>query len=173
MHRNCETIKFAVISIPLIRFATAQDAHAIAAMSRDYIEQGLGWSWTMARVRAVISDPCSNAIAIGARSAIIGFGIMQYSELSAHLALLAVHPDCRQRGLGARLIDWLEQPARIAGIERILVEARADNPRAIAFYAKHGYSECGRVVRYYRGLIDAVRLEKRLAVPVHESRSVL
>jgi ribosomal-protein-alanine N-acetyltransferase len=162
----------AVISIPFIRFATAQDAQAIAEMSRDYIEHGLGWSWNTMRVRAAIGDPCSNAIAIGARSAIIGFGIMLYGELSAHLALLAVHPDCRQRGLGARLIDWLEQPARIAGIERILVEARADNPRAVAFYSKHGYAQCGRVARYYRGLIDAVRLEKRLAAPVHESRSV-
>jgi [ribosomal protein S18]-alanine N-acetyltransferase len=159
----------AVISIPFIRFAAARDAHAIAEMSRDYIEHGLGWSWTRMRVRAAIGDPCSNAIAIDGRDAIIGFAIMQYGDDSAHLALLAVHPHHRQRGLGARLVDWLEQPARIAGIERIRVEARADNPRAIAFYRKQGYVETGRMGRYYRGLIDAVRLEKRLCTRVRES----
>ena len=151
-----------MVSVPLIRLAALQDAAAIAQMSREYIEQGLGWSWTTGRVRSAVVDPATNAAVFGGRESILGFGIMQYGDDSAHLALLAVRPEYRQRGLGARLIDWLEQPAVVAGIERVRVEARADNPRAIDFYRQHGYVETERIERYYRGVIDAVRLEKRL-----------
>ena len=37
-----------MITLPSIRLATSQDAALIAEMSRDYIEHGLGWSWTPA-----------------------------------------------------------------------------------------------------------------------------
>ena len=38
------------------RLATAADAVPIARMSRDLIEQGLGWSWTPLRVARSIAD---------------------------------------------------------------------------------------------------------------------
>ena len=40
-----------------VRLARLADAPAIATMSRDYIEQGLGWSWTVGRVERAIRDP--------------------------------------------------------------------------------------------------------------------
>src|ERR1700722_2843442 len=42
----------AVMWLPGIRLARAADALAIADMSREYIEYGLGWSWTTARIAA-------------------------------------------------------------------------------------------------------------------------
>ena len=93
-----------------IRLATARDAALIAEMSRDYIEHGLGWSWTTARVRAAVSDRDTNIAVIGQGDDIAGFGIMHYGEDTAHLALLAVRPNQQQRGLGALLIAWLEKP---------------------------------------------------------------
>jgi [ribosomal protein S18]-alanine N-acetyltransferase len=153
-----------------IRLATAQDVALIAHMSRDFIEHGLGWSWTPARVLAAVNDRCTNAAVLGERGELAGFGIMHYGDESAHLALLAVRPDQQQRGLGALLLAWLEKPAVVAGIERIRVEARADNPNAIGFYRKQGFAECSRIAGYYRGAIDAVRLEKRLGVALHAPR---
>ena len=70
----------------------------------------------------------------------------------------------RRRGLGAQLLAWLEASARTAGIERIDVECRADNPGAIAFYRAQGYRVQGVVPRYYDGRIDAVRMAKSLVV---------
>ena len=55
----------------------------------------------------------------------------------------------------------------MAGIECVRLEARADNPNAIAFYRRQGYREAGRIAGYYRGTVDAVRLEKRLDVALH------
>jgi len=158
-----------VMFIPLIRLATAADAAPIADMSRQYIESGLGWSWTPARIAAAISDPSTNVALIDQPDGVLAFGIMHYAERSAHLALLAVDPAQRRRGIAARLVAWLEKSADTAGIERIRVEARSDNPEALAFYQKLGYVEIDRLARYYRGVLDAVRLEKTLRFAVRES----
>jgi [ribosomal protein S18]-alanine N-acetyltransferase len=159
-----------VMFIPGIRLATVSDALTIADMSRQYIEHGLGWSWTPTRIAAAIQDESTNVAVVHLSDDVVGFGIMHYGERTAHLALLAVHPLQRKRGIAARLVSWLEKSADTAGIERIRVEARSDNPAAIAFYQKHGYAPTDRLAKYYRGTLDAVRLEKTLRVPVRESR---
>jgi [ribosomal protein S18]-alanine N-acetyltransferase len=156
--------------LPGIRLATAAEALAIADMSREYVEHGLGWSWTTARIAAAIADESTNVAVVPLSGGVAAFGIMHYGERSAHLALLAVHPMQRKRGIAARLVGWLEKCADTAGIERIRVEARADNPVAIAFYRKQGYAQTERLANYYRGVLDAVRLEKTLRVAVRESR---
>ena len=151
-----------MIATPSIRLATSQDAVTIAEMSRDFIEYGLGWSWTPVRVLAAVRDRDTNIAVLGEGGAIDGFGIMQYGDETAHLSLLAVAPQRQRRGLGSQLIAWLEQPARVAGIARVRLEARADNPAALEFYRRQGYREMGTVHGYYRGTMDAVRLEKAL-----------
>jgi ribosomal protein S18 acetylase RimI-like enzyme len=156
--------------LPGIRLATAAEALAIADMSREYIEHGLGWSWTTARIAAAIADESTNVAVVHLAGGVAAFGIMHYGERTAHLALLAVHPQQRKRGIAARLVGWLEKCADTAGIERIRVEARADNPVAIAFYRMQGYDQTDRLANYYRGVLDAVRLEKTLRVAVRESR---
>jgi ribosomal protein S18 acetylase RimI-like enzyme len=155
--------------LPGIRLATAADALVIADMSREYIEHGLGWSWNTARIAAAIADASTNVAVVDLSSGMVAFGIMHYGEHTAHLALLAVHPRHRNRRIATRLVTWLEKSADTAGIERIRVEARSDNPAALAFYRKHGYQQTGRLANYYRGVLDAVRLEKTLRVAVRES----
>jgi len=150
------------LAIPVIRLALPADATHIAVMSRDYVEGGLRWSWTAARVLRSIGDHASNVAVIADGGAILGFGIMQYGDHTAHLALLAVHPAHRNKGLGTHLMGWLEKPAVVAGIVRIRLEARADNPQAIGFYRRRGFAPNGRIAGYYQGRIDAVRLGKSL-----------
>ena len=151
-----------MLLIPTVRLAQPSDAQSIAVLSRDFIEQGLGWSWTGARVLSAIQDRSTNVAVVHDRACVLGFGIMQYGEITAHLCLLGIQPAFQGRGLGEALVSWLEASAATAGIVRIKVEAREDNPRAIAFYEKRGFRAQARVPGYYRGIIDAVRLEKRL-----------
>lgn len=145
-----------------IRLATSQDAPAIADLSRRAIEQGLGWSWQPARVLAAIRDRTTNVAVMAEGETLVGFGIMLYREEAAHLTLLAIDEGYRGRGLGAALVEWLEKPARMAGAVRIRVEARADNPRAIAFYERLGFRLLRTVPGYYSGRVDAVQLQKAL-----------
>jgi ribosomal-protein-alanine N-acetyltransferase len=158
-HRSPKAV---VLALPVVRLAAAVDAGSIAQMSRVDIEHGLGWSWTEARVLQAIRDQAINVAVLAQGEGILGFGIMQYREESAHLALFAIRATHRNKGLGSLLMSWLEKPAAIAGVHRIGLEARADNPAAIAFYQKHGFAEVARVAGYYQGVVDAVRLEKQL-----------
>jgi ribosomal protein S18 acetylase RimI-like enzyme len=151
-----------VISNYTIRLAQYADATAIARMSRDYIEHGLGWGWTATRVLRSIRDRATNVAVIHQGGNLLGFGIMRYDDQTAHLLLLAVHPARRRRGMAAALVAWLEAVARTAGIERIRVETRADNGPALAFYRDRGYVQIERIPGYYRGVVDAARLEKNL-----------
>jgi ribosomal-protein-alanine N-acetyltransferase len=146
-----------------IRLARRADAAAIATMSRDEIEQGLPWSWTEGRVLGAIQNPDTNVAVVGATGALQGFGIMAYRDEVAHLLLFSVRPEYRRRGLGSALLRWLECVAMTAGVERIVVECRRDNAGARNFYAETGYHEMAISKGYYRGVEDAVRIEKWLS----------
>ena len=144
-----------------IRLALPQDAVRIATMSRDYVEDGLGWGWTPARVLRSIRDRATNAVVAECGADLAGFGIMKYLDDDAHLLLFAVKPEYRRRGVGSGLVTWLESTATTAGIELIFLETRATNTAAREFYAARGYRELATLPRYY-GSEDAVRIGKDL-----------
>ena len=145
-----------------IRFATRDDAAAIAALSRDEIEHGLPWTWREPRVRNAIADPETNVIVVGPPGAVAAFGVMYYADDDAHLLLFAVHRSQQRQGVGSALLQWLEEAARAAGAERIRVAARMDNEAARSFYNERGYHEGAIVRRMYSDRLDGVRLEKWL-----------
>ena len=113
-----------------VRLARAFDAEDIAAMSRDYIEHGLPWTWTAGRIEAAIREADINVVVAGERGAISAFGIMSYPADDAHLLLFAVRQNQRRRGVGSAILRWLEEAARTAGAKRIRVECRRDNSAA-------------------------------------------
>ena len=151
----------------LIELATSADARAIANLSRDVIEQGLGWSWTAPRVLKALRDDATNVIVARRHHRVgnvAGFAIMRYGDDSAHIVLFAVDAAHRRCGIGSALMAWLETTARTAGINTIALEARSGNREARAFYGQVGFNEIGVRVSYYRGVEDAVRFEKSLLI---------
>jgi len=145
-----------------VRLATLNDVSDIAAMSRDYIEQGLAWRWRDAKIAKAIRDPQVNVAVVGNERAVTAFGIMSYSEEDAHLLLFAVRRSSQRKGVGSALLIWLEAVARAAGAQRIRVEARAENVGARCFYSEHGYHERLLKKAMYDEKVDGVRLEKWL-----------
>jgi [ribosomal protein S18]-alanine N-acetyltransferase len=143
-----------------VRLARLSDAADIAVLSREYIEQGLPWTWTEGRVAAAITDPDTNVVVVGDRGATIGFGIMSYPNDDAHLLLFAVRDAHQRRGVGSVILRWLEEAARTAGAKRIRVECRRDNGAARNFYCEHGYAELQITAKFYRGLKDGIHLVK-------------
>jgi len=156
------------VTFPPIVLATEADAPAIAEMSRDYIEHGLAWGYRPARIQRYIRDPASNVVVMRCAGMIQAFAIMTYGTDDAHLVLMGVQPGRRRRRVGTHLLRWLESCAEVAGIGTIRVEARVDNHAALRFYRHHGYVAGPRIPGYYQGLLDAVRLEKRLLPEIDE-----
>jgi ribosomal protein S18 acetylase RimI-like enzyme len=140
-----------------IRLAEPRDAQAIALMSRDFIETGLGWKYDAARVLRAIRD--RDTVALVAceiskdvtRGSINGFAIMEFGDERAHLVLLAVRPSHRRTGIGQRMLEWLLESARCAGIASVHLELRAGNDAARRFYRAMGFYETVLVPGYYRG----------------------
>ncbi|SFM06461.1 N-acetyltransferase [Variovorax sp. OV329] len=148
-----------------ITLARTTDALAIAELSRDAIEYGLTWRWTVRRVMRCIHDADTNVVVMRrGGTGVPAFAIMQYGEQEAHVSLLAVHPGHRRQGLASALLTWLEATARVAGCTAIHLEVRITNPGAMAFYRRHGFGETGVSVGYYEGVEDAVRMVKPLSV---------
>ena len=153
-----------------LRLAHRRDAHTIAALSRDLIEAGLGWSWTWRRVMRSIEDADTNVLlALDGSPTVRGFAIMKYGEDEAHLLLLAVPLALRRRGIGSALVGWLEAAALVAGVRQVVLEARESNAPARAFYRRLGYREIGVLPGYYQGREDSVRLIKNLWQPAATS----
>ena len=143
--------------------ARVSDAHEIAEMSRDLIEQGLTWSWTPARVQHFITGPESSVVVARRERQIAAFAIMHFGDDVAHLNLLAVAPEHRRQRLGRQLIGWLTETAIEAGVFRINLELRLRNEPARIFYERLGFEQLGVVQGYYQGREAALRMSSRLA----------
>lgn len=145
-----------------LRLARRTDATAIANMSRELIEYGLGWRWTEQRVAASINADNTNVLVAHLDNRLAGFGIMKYGERVAHLNLFAVAPDCRRTGIGRQLLRWLERCASVAGNVAISLEVRASNTGAQRFYESMGYRILVQLPGYYQGVEPALRMGRRL-----------
>lgn len=154
----------ALRDLPLL-FATPGDAPAIAAMSRDLIEAGLGWEYRRDRIAKMIGDPDTVALVARDASRIAGFAIMTCGEDRAHLVLLAVRPSHQRRGIARAMVAWLVDTAVTAGVASIHVELRAGNAAAFALYHSAAFEETLRVPGYYRGREAAVRMIRLVRAP--------
>ena len=159
-----------------IRIAEGGDARAIAEMSRDFIESGLGWRYDPTSIqRAMRRRETSVLVATERqtyvareRPALSGFAIMDFGDERAHLVLLAVRPAHRRLGIGRRLMEWLVESARTAGIASLHLELRTGNEAARGFYRAMSFDETIVVPGYYREREAALRMIRvlRAAGPV-------
>jgi ribosomal-protein-alanine N-acetyltransferase len=83
-------------------------------------------------------------------SPLLGFACLWSIADEAHITILAVHPDYRQRGLGQALLVALLRSAQQRGLKWATLEVRASNQAAITLYQRFGFQEAGRRKRYYQ-----------------------
>ena len=148
----------------VLDFARPSDAQALAMMSRDLIEAGLGWVYRTERFARLITHDETVALVARASDRPVGFAVMEFGEERAHLVVLAVNPRYQRTGIARRMIEWLLKSAATAGVTSVHVELRADNEAAFALYRSLGFSETLRVPGYYRGRETAIRMIRMLRV---------
>ena len=95
-----------------------------------------------------------------------GFILIRAVADEAEILTLAVRPEARRRGLGARLVETAADRAAGMGAERLFLEVAEDNAAARGLYAACGFTEAGRRRGYYRapggGRTDALILARNL-----------
>lgn len=149
----------------VLRLARADDAPALAALSRDLIEAGLPWRYRPERMARLVADRACSVLVATHGAQLAGFAVMQFGEERAHLVLLAVRPPRRRRGLGRRMVEWLLDSAQAAGMASVHLELRQGNHEALAFYRALGFSETLLVPGYYGAQEAALRMLRVLRAP--------
>ncbi|MGQ0524602.1 MAG: GNAT family N-acetyltransferase [Betaproteobacteria bacterium] len=156
------------MSQPVFRLATVADAYEIAVMSRYLVEVGLrGWSWHPERVAKAVRARDTSVVVAEVERNFVGFAIMEFGDIKAHLSLLAVKPSHQRCSIGRQLVEWLEEAALVAGITTINLELRTNNFGARCFYRMMGFKETAYIPGYYRGVETAVKMSRdiRRAIP--------
>lgn len=80
-----------------------------------------------------------------------------------HITTIAVHPNYRRKGIGARLLNNLISAAKDRGCIKMTLEARPSNFAALDLYEKSGFVSFGMRPGYYSDTgEDAVIMWKEL-----------
>jgi len=145
-----------------LRLSTEGDVQAIASMSRDLIEAGLGWQYRPRRIRELLDDRETVTLVACDRERVVGFTIMTFGDERAHLVLMAVRKSHQRRGIASRMLRWLLESAATAGTASIHVELREHNVPALAFYRANGFAEARELPGYYRGREAGIRMVRIL-----------
>lgn len=103
---------------------------------------------------------------------IIGYAVLSVAAREAHVLNVCVAPDEQGHGHGRRLMRRLVDLARWHHAERVFLEVRPSNQRAIALYHDLGFNEIGRRPNYYparQGREDAIVMAFELLDPEGEA----
>lgn len=138
------------------------DAPTIAHMSRTLIEPGLPWNWTPRRVATHMRQRDNMVVTAKDGGQMVGFVMALFGAEIVHLTLLGVSAEHQRRGIGRRLVNWVEESAVTAGLFQVKLEVRATNQQARRFYTSLYYTESGTVPGYYSGIEDAIKLSRDL-----------
>lgn len=80
---------------------------------------------------------------------LIGYAVLSVAAGDAHLLNVCIDPDRRSEGHGRHLVIRMIDLARWHRAERVFLEVRPSNPRAMCLYERLGFNEIGRRPRYY------------------------
>jgi ribosomal protein S18 acetylase RimI-like enzyme len=94
-----------------------------------------------------------------------GAAIMAWRKNSAvgRLYSIVIDPAFQGQGLGRTLLQACETSAVAHGCDRLSLEVRADNRRAITLYQHHGYEMTQMLPGYYADGTNGLRMVKSLA----------
>ena len=145
---------------PQVRLMCEEDLEQVAAIEL----QGYEYPWTLAIFRDCLRAgyQCwvlSHAVEV------IGYGILTVAAGEAHVLNVCVANTQQGSGNGTRLMRRLIDLARWHRAQRIFLEVRPSNARAVKLYHHLGFNEIGKRPNYYpakRGREDAIVMAMEL-----------
>ena len=86
------------------------------------------------------------------------------AEFMGRIITIDVAPQAQKSGLGKLLLEGAEEELIKAGCGYVSLEVSVDNPVALRFYKKMGYSVLKVLPKYYLGTVDGLLMGKKLNV---------
>jgi ribosomal-protein-alanine N-acetyltransferase len=97
---------------------------------------------------------------------LLGFSVVMSVIDEAHLLNIGIAKAYQGRGYGARLLRHAMECARLGGANKLFLEVRPSNARAVELYRHFGFNQIGLRKGYYPangGREDALIFDKELA----------
>ena len=117
--------------------------------------------WSLNSIASEVSNKLSLWFVAVENEKVIGYVGSQTVLGETDMMNIAVHPDCRKRGIATLLITHLVDALAQQGSHSLMLEVRESNENAISVYRKLGFMDVGRRKNYYRNpKEDALILRK-------------
>lgn len=144
---------------PQIRPGGPADADGVRTVLNAVVCEGgltiLDRTFTVAQERAFLAalPPRAHLILAQIGNVVVGFQIIEpylrYTHAMDHVATLGSYllAPLRGQGVGRAMSEATLAAARALGFTKLVIQVRADNLAAQAFYAGRGFRPCGRLTR--------------------------
>lgn len=142
------------------RFMTSDDLAKVWALETELFPVD-AWPLSMFVDELALTDTRDYWVVEDADRIVAYCGLMCVLPL-ADVQTIAVIPEYEGRGIGTHLLRTMIARAIDQSATDLLLEVRADNPRAQGLYERHGFEVIHRRPRYYRDGVDAVIMRKVL-----------
>ena len=142
----------------MIRAWEEKDSEPVAEIER----QSFSDPWTESMLRDVLRFPVYHTFLAEEGGQVCGYGCLIVLFEDAELANIAVAPAHRGKGIGKALMERMHETAKALGAERMLLEVRVSNEKAIGLYERYGYQRYGIRENYYPDGEDAYLMTKSL-----------
>ena len=106
--------------------------------------------WSENSVASELENPLSLWLIAEEDGAVCGYVGSQTVLDETDMMNIAVHPDCRRKGIAAALITELVSRLKAQGSRILRLEVRESNFSAIALYEALGFTQLGLRKNYYR-----------------------
>ena len=106
--------------------------------------------WSETSIASELENPLSLWLIAEEDGAVCGYVGSQTVLDETDMMNIAVHPDCRRKGIAAALIAELVSRLKARGSRILRLEVRESNLPAIALYKAMGFTQLGLRKNYYR-----------------------
>lgn len=139
--------------VPLtIRKAGLQDIGPLLLLINDYAAKGI----MLPRTEFEMAENIRDFTIIYAGDQLVACAALHiYTPLAAEIRSLAVHPGWKSHGLGRKLLEYLEQEARLLGLKTLFAFTYVEG-----FFQKLGYKTVDRDALPLKAWKDCLRCPK-------------
>ncbi len=143
-----------------VRKARGRDLESLERIERTSFHEERFQRWLL---QSMISEKGFLTLVALLDGEVIGYGSVYLSGTPARIVSIAVMAEARGKGVGAALLEAMENEARDLGIQSLCLEVSMSNLVALHLYLSEGYTVKGTIRDYYGEGKDAFYMVKDLA----------
>lgn len=106
--------------------------------------------WPRSAFEDILTDDAWGGLVAECDGEVVGYASWLLIDVESHLTNIAVPPEYRRKSVAKTLLERILEVVQQRGAEYILLEVRASNAVAFAFYEAYGFTLLQRRPRYYR-----------------------